>query len=96
MEKYLSRKFILAVAAFVGSLGASISGLVIGNTDLTTVGVIMCAFSAAIYAAAEAYVDAADVSSKQQVTSVTAQSGNNVKLVEKILTGTNSNDNTAE
>lgn len=88
MEKYLSRKFILACAAFLMSVGTGITGLVINNYDLTLIGTVMCVIAGGIYSASEAYVDGADVKSKQQLTTVTATSGNNVKLVEKVLTGT--------
>lgn len=57
-EKLTSRKFWLATSAFLGSLGASITGIASGDTRLATVGIICSMLSAAIYAAAEAYVDA--------------------------------------
>lgn len=57
-EKLTSRKFWLATAAFLGSLGASITGMASGNNHLATAGLICSMLSAAIYAAAEAYVDA--------------------------------------
>ena len=57
-HKLTSRKFWLSVAAFLGSVGVSISGISSGNETVTTVGVVCGVLSAAIYAAAEAYVDA--------------------------------------
>lgn len=57
-EKLTSRKFWLATAAFLGSIGASITGMASGDTRLATAGLICSMLSAAIYAAAEAYVDA--------------------------------------
>ena len=69
-QKLSSRKFWVAVAAFLGSIGGSITGITTGNDMLATVGMICTMLSAAIYVAAEAYVDAANVSSK--VTTITA------------------------
>lgn len=63
MEKLKSRKFWIAVAAFLGSIGASIAGLVIAVPAVATVGVVCSVVSAAIYAAAEAYVDGKAVGS---------------------------------
>lgn len=58
-QKLTSRKFWLAVAAFLGSIGTSIAGISTGDETVTTVGTICAVASAAIYAAAEAWVDAA-------------------------------------
>lgn len=59
MNKLHSRKFWISVAAFLGSIGTSIAGLAIGNETVAAVGIVCSVLSAAIYAAAEAYVDAA-------------------------------------
>ncbi len=61
IRKLTSRKFWLALAAMLGSIGASVAGLQSGNDTVTAVGVIASVLSAAIYAGAEAYVDAARV-----------------------------------
>ena len=58
INKITSRKFWICVAAFLGSVAASISGIATGNQTIATIGVIAGVLSAAIYAAAEAYVDA--------------------------------------
>ena len=58
INKITSRKFWICVAAFLGSVAASISGIVTDNHTVTSIGVICGVLSAAIYAAAEAYVDA--------------------------------------
>lgn len=50
-----SRKFWISVAAFLASIGAGITGLVIKEYDLTTVGVLCSVFAAGIYAACNAY-----------------------------------------
>ena len=57
--KLQSRKFWISVAAFLGSIAASIAGIVTEEKWITIVGVVCGVLSAAIYAAAEAYVDAA-------------------------------------
>lgn len=57
LRKITSRKFWICVAAFLGSVAASISGIVTDNHTVTSIGVIAGVLSAAIYAAAEAYVD---------------------------------------
>lgn len=58
IKKLTSRKFWICVAAFLGSVAASISGIATGNQTIATIGVIAGVLSAAIYAAAEAYIDA--------------------------------------
>lgn len=61
VRKLTSRKFWLSVAAMLGSIGASIAGLTTGNDAITAIGIAASVISAAIYAAAEAYVDAARI-----------------------------------
>lgn len=56
-DKLTSRKFWICVAAFLGSVAASISGIVTDNKYVTTVGIVAGVLSAAIYAACEAWVD---------------------------------------
>lgn len=56
-DKLTSRKFWLCVAAFLGSVAASISGIVTDNKYVTTLGVVCGVLSAAIYAFCEAWVD---------------------------------------
>lgn len=58
-QKLTSRKFWLSTAAFLGSIAVSVSGIQTGNETVTTIGVVCGVLSAAIYAACEAYVDAA-------------------------------------
>ena len=58
MEKLKSRKFWISVAAFLASIATSIAGLATDNTTVAIVGTVCGILSAAIYAAAEAYVDA--------------------------------------
>lgn len=57
--KLSSRKFWISVAAFLGSIAASVAGIVTDEKWITITGVVSGMLSAAIYAAAEAYTDAA-------------------------------------
>ena len=57
-NKLTSRKFWLSVAAFLGSIAASVAGIVTEEKWITVVGVVSGVLSAAIYAGCEAYVDA--------------------------------------
>ena len=65
-NKLTSRKFWFSVAAFLGSIGASIAGITTENNTITTVGIVCSVISTAIYAAAEAYVDAAHVTDEKE------------------------------
>lgn len=58
-NKLASRKFWISVAAFLGSIAASVAGIVTEEKWITIVGVVCGMLSAAIYAACEAYVDGA-------------------------------------
>lgn len=81
----------MAVAAFLGSLGASIAGMATYNESLAIVGAICAMLSAAIYAAAEAYTDGKRAEANLTVTNVTttktigATSTTAKDVVEKIL-----------
>lgn len=55
--KLKSRKFWMAVAAFLASIGAAITGLATADKRLTMVGFICTTLSSGIYCAAEAYAD---------------------------------------
>lgn len=57
MEKLKSRKFWISLAAFLSSVATSIAGLATENTTVAIVGTVCGILSAALYAAAEAYVD---------------------------------------
>ena len=56
-NKLTSRKFWICVAAFLGSVAASISGIVTDNQYITTIGVVAGILSAAIYSFCEAWID---------------------------------------
>lgn len=90
MSKLTSRKFWIAVAAGLGSIGTSIAGLATDNEVVVVTGIICATASAAIYAAAEAYVDGASVksSTSETVTTVTATSTSK-EGVDKVLAVTN-------
>lgn len=59
IRKLTSRKFWICVAAFLASVAASVAGLQSGNNVISGIGIACSVLSAAIYAAAEAKVDAA-------------------------------------
>lgn len=71
--KLRSRKFWLAAAAFLASLGTGIAGIAAGSDALATAGAACMVLSAAIYAAAEAYVDGKAVPAQTTVTSLTGK-----------------------
>ena len=83
LSKFTSRKFWMAVAAFLASFAAGVTGI----ADPTVCAVCM-ALSAGIYAACEAYVDGQIAKSVQTINtnnnSVTATSASQ-KVVEKAL-----------
>lgn len=62
-EKLTSRKFWVAVAAMLASLGTGISGIVAGNETLAIVGAVLTVISSSIYAFCEAYIDGKAVNS---------------------------------
>lgn len=68
LRKLTSRKFWLALAAMLGSIGTSIAGIQTGDDIVAAIGVTASVLSAAIYAAAESYVDAARIEAEQGAT----------------------------
>lgn len=58
LKKLTSRKFLLCLAAFLASIATSIAGLHSDNETVTIIGMVCSIVSAAIYSAAEAFVDA--------------------------------------
>ncbi len=65
MDKLTSRKFWICVAAFLGSIAASISGIVTDNQTIIIIGTVCGIASAAIYAFCEAWVDGKAVEKKE-------------------------------
>lgn len=79
-RKLTSRKFWLATAAFLGSIGGSIAGIATGNDWVTSVGMVCAMLSAAIYAAMEAIVDyGRETSSTSMVSKAVTLEGNATK-----------------
>ena len=56
-NRLTSRKFLLCLAAFLGSIATSIGGLVTDNQTVIIIGTVCGILSAAIYAFCEAWVD---------------------------------------
>ena len=79
MYKLKSRKFWMAAAAGLASIGTSIAGFATDNEAVATTGLVCTMLSAAIYAAAEAYVDGKSDESNMPYTTkqVTATSTDN-------------------
>lgn len=71
IQKLTSRRFWLATAAFLGSLGGSITGLASDNQTIAGIGFICAALSAAIYVACESLVDYGRETSSSAFTSTT-------------------------
>lgn len=71
-NKWTSRKFWISVAAFLASIATSISGLAVSDNRILTIGIICGVLSAAIYAAAEAYVDGASIKASTTQKVITA------------------------
>ena len=65
-QKLTSRKFWIAVASMLASLGTGISGIVQGNQTLAIIGAVLTVISGGIYAFVEAYVDAKAVKSDEE------------------------------
>ena len=64
IKKLTSRKFWLCVAAFLGSVATSISGIVTDNKYVVTIGVVAGILSAGLYAFCEAWIDGKAVQEK--------------------------------
>ena len=94
LTKLKSRKFWLTVAAFLASIATSITGLATANTTLAEAGIICGVLSTAIYAAAEAYVDASANNANTTTTTTTKQvsaTSTDKTLVQKVM---NDNEST--
>lgn len=63
-NKWTSRKFWLAIATFLGSIGTSIAGLAVDNKVIATVGIVCSVVATAIYQVCESIVDASHKESK--------------------------------
>lgn len=69
-QKLSSRKFWICVAAFLGSIAASITGICTDNKTVLVIGTTCGVLSAAIYAFCEAWVDAKAVDTKDVATAI--------------------------
>lgn len=85
-NRLTSRKFWVSVAAALGSIGTGITGLVIGDLDLTKLGASLLVLSGGIYAFCEAYVDGKSLSANTTTTSLSANT-NDKAIVAKALNG---------
>ena len=94
LNKISSRKFWVAIAAFLASIGTSIGALASDNEIIAAIGIICAVFSAAIYSAIEAWVDTARLKSNATTTStmttktISAATNNAKDTVEKLLVDT--------
>lgn len=88
-KKLTSRKFWICVAAFLGSVATSVSGIATDNRYVTTVGIVAGILSAAIYAFCEAWVDGKAVTKNA--------ADDYIKCILSILEGNNtSNEDVTE
>lgn len=86
LQKISSRKFWMAVAAFLASIGGTCAGFASNNEGVMIAGVVCTAISAAIYAGSEAYVDAAREGSNTISTTTTVTASTTSKeTVEKLI-----------
>ena len=69
--KWMSRKFWICVAAFLGSIGTSVAALHTGNEIVSAIGIVCAIVSAAIYAFCEAWVDSRAVQYSDEVEQIT-------------------------
>lgn len=82
LQKLASRKFILALAAFLAIFFTGVAGVI--SPDICAIGM---ALSAALYGACEAYVDGQSAKSNTTQTTTTIQAlSNDRAVVAKILT----------
>lgn len=84
-RKLTSRKFWISVAAMLGSIATSIAGLAISNGTVTAIGMVCGVVSAAIYAAAEAYVDGKSVGAAGTEAEIVAETAEKKETTEKAV-----------
>lgn len=64
-NRFISRKFLICIAAALASLGTGISGLIQGNDTLALAGGILLVISSSIYAFCEAWIDSKAVNNNE-------------------------------
>ncbi len=87
-EKLLSRKFWIAVAAALASIGTAVTGIATANSDLIAFGTACLILSQAIYSFCEAYVDGASVSAKTVSVTATTSSAATVQALTGVAKDT--------
>lgn len=86
LNKLTSRKFWLSAAAFLGAFAAGITGVVVGDFDLTGTALVCGALSAGFYAAAEGFVDGNREASNTTSTNTNFNaSANNADIVKDAI-----------
>ncbi len=71
LSKLTSRKFWVALAAALASIGTSVGGLATGNAEVAKLGVVCLVVSQAIYSFCEAYVDGQSIKAQAKTTTTT-------------------------
>lgn len=85
-QKLMSRKFWLAIAAFLVAVGTGISGLVTGNEQLAIAGGLIAVIGTGIYQACEAYVDGQSASANTTSKQITATSTDKATVQQVLST----------
>lgn len=81
-SKLTSRKFWVALAAALTSIGTAIGGLATSNETVAVAGVVCLIVSQAIYSFCEAYVDGASISANATTTTITASTASAISAVK--------------
>lgn len=89
-SKLTSRKFWVAVAAALASIGTSIGGIATDNANIVCFGVVCLIVSQAIYSFCEAYVDTASIKANTTTTTITASTTPTIQAVKKETSTTTS------
>ena len=86
-SKLASRKLWLTIAAFLGSVAASVTGLATSSDVIAGIGIVCGILSTAIYVASEAAIDAAAAGANQtiQTQAVTATSTDKATVASVIV-----------
>lgn len=85
---YKSRKLWVAVGAALASIATSVHGFNTNNEAVAMVGIVCATVSAAIYAAVEAYTDAAALKADSTVTTKAISATTSDKATVQAVMGT--------